>query len=782
MSAEPFRGDETIRTRIARLAGDLEPLQTEPARHPLSFLRRPIWLVHLTALLFVLLAFWTSRGSPGGISITAEVLRILGLYAVGIYLATLEQRAEAGRRRTQGALRVAQTLIRELQASARKFEEAKLHAEESNEAKNEYLATVSHEIRTPLNGIIGMAQLALASELTQEQRACIESAHTSAQSLLRVINDILDFSKIEARKVDLQAVHFDLHDRVNEVVRSFGASAHRKGIELAFHIQQDVPHHVVGDDGRIRQVLVNLIGNAVKFTEGGEVIVRIASLARTRQDVMLQISVRDTGPGVPEGREKQIFEAYAQGDEAISRRYGGTGLGLSISARLVELMGGRIWVENNEDAGSTFHFTARLWLQRVATVEPRPVLPLSRSPQRVLIVDDHRAAREIVGSMVRIWSLEPHGASSGEEALRMLADANEQDQSFAFVLIDAELPGMSGFDLAEAIRRSPNMPGSVVMMLPSPGDFEGASRCRAMGITSYVTKPISSLELSDAITRALHTPLPVIEGASEPASAPAMKGARRLDILVADDDPINRALASGLLRRWGHRAILASNGAEALARFGERAFDLVVLDVRMPDIDGVEAARQIRDQETAGSGRRVPILAVSAHAGAADRERCLAAGMDGYITKPLNARELFELIEGVGGGASDVQEPESDEDDLLVTPADLLSRADGNRDLALKISTLFIDDAPRMLAEMKEAISAKDAAALAGVAHRLKGAASNFAVAGAIAAAAKLEMLARNGNMDDVQPVFATLEQDIDDLIFSLRVSVSRLSEKSTPL
>ncbi|HUF17846.1 MAG TPA: response regulator, partial [Thermoanaerobaculia bacterium] len=761
-------------------SGDLEPLQSEPSpQNGLAFLRRPIWTIHLAALFFVLLTGWMVVVEGRDVSVTAEVAKLLVLYAVGIYVSTLEDRAVRKGNRTLGALRVAQTIIRDLQATSGKFEEAKLHAEESNEAKNEYLATVSHEIRTPLNGIIGMAQLALASDLNPEQRACIESAHTSAQSLLRVINDILDFSKIEARKVDLQAVHFDLHDRVNEVVRSFGVAAHRKQIELAYHIQSDVPRHVVGDDGRLRQVLVNLIGNALKFTDRGEVIVRVEAEARSRQDVVLHVSVRDTGPGVPEGKEKQIFEAYAQGDESIGRRFGGTGLGLSISAKLAELMGGALRVENNEGPGSTFHFTARLWLQRVATVESRPILPQSRSRQRVLVVDDHPVAREIVGAMVSAWDLDAQGASSGEEALQLLSEAHEQDRAFAFVLVDADLPGMGGFDLAEEIRRSPNMPGSVVMMLSSPGDFEGAARCRAMGLSSYVTKPVSSAELSDGITRALHTPLQLVAAVPAATQATELKGRRSLDVLVADDDPVNRALASGLLRRWGHRATLANNGNEALARFRERRFDLVIMDVRMPDMDGLEATERIRAAEGL-EGVRTPILALSAHAGAADRERCLTGGMDGYITKPLNARELFSLIEEFGDEAERrPNSSENDEDELLVSAAEILTRVDGNRDLAVKICSLFMAEAPKMIGELERAIAAKDDAEIAAVAHRLKGAVSNFPVTGAVGLAARLEMMARRKELTAIPGVFGALRQDIDDLVFSVEVAKAKLREGS---
>jgi signal transduction histidine kinase/CheY-like chemotaxis protein len=663
--------------------------------------------------------------------------------------------------------------IAALQERIEQLERARARAEESNEAKNEYLANVSHEIRTPLGGIIGMTQIALDSELTPEQRACIESAQSSASSLLRVINDILDFSKIEARKLDLQPVHFDLHDRISEVVKSFGVPAHKKGLDLALHILPGVPHNVVGDDGRLRQVMVNLLGNAVKFTDQGEVIVRVEVRARTRQDVLLHVTVRDTGPGVPREKHEAIFERYEQADDTITRKFGGTGLGLSISSRLVELMGGRVWVDSNPDApGSTFHFTARLWLQRLATVEPRPILPVSVARQRALVVDDHPATRVILGSILTHWGLEPVAADSSEQALRLMHE--EDEQGFAVVLIDAALQSGDGFALAETIRRNPRLPGSIVMMLPSPGDFEGAARCRQMGMSSYVTKPVPAGELSDAITRALHAPLPVMHDVAAPAQP--LRGSHRLRLLVVEDDPVNRELTAAYLKRWGHRVHVVRNGSEALAALRGSRFDAVLTDVQMPGLSGLELAARVREREE-GSGTRLPIVAISARAGQKDRERCLEAGMDDYVAKPIDPGELFSAIERVTPMAPGLERYSGEllEHDLSITADDLLARVDGNNDLARRITAVFLDDTPRSLDTLRQAVLERDSASIASIAHRLKGAVSNFPAEEAMALAARVEIAGRRESLEDIDLAFDRLEEEMHEVMEALRAALAKL-------
>ena len=493
--------------------------------------RRALRFGVLSTAVYACVVMWAAFVAHGEVFWPAEAAKIIFIAGSNVYLSFTARNAEDRRRRTRSAVRLAQNLVGELRHKSEELQRARYRAEESNLAKNEYLANVSHEIRTPLNGIIGMTQLALASEMNPEQRACIETAHSSAESLLRVINDILDFSKIEARKIELQAIHFDLHDRIGEVVKSFGVAAHKKNLELGFHVLPGVPRNVVGDDGRLRQVLVNLLGNAIKFTESGEVFVTVTPRARTKHDVLLEVSVRDTGAGVPAEKQETIFKAWEQADESIARRYGGTGLGLSISSRLVELMGGKILVEGNEGGGSTFRFTARLWLQRVASVDPRPILPLSQQKQRVLVVDDNRTSAHAVTEVLETWDLDPVAVHSTEAALQLMMDPEHAEQPFAIVLIDSNMPGTDGFDLAETILHQPELPGSLVMMLPSPGDFEGAARCRQLGLSSYITKPFTSTELADAITRALHAPVPVMRESSVFGGDQPLPEAGRLDVL-----------------------------------------------------------------------------------------------------------------------------------------------------------------------------------------------------------------------------------------------------------
>jgi signal transduction histidine kinase/DNA-binding response OmpR family regulator len=698
---------------------------------------------------------------------------LIATAAVIVWAVMQAASARRWRKQAERARREAASLS-ELRNRIGELERARLRAEESNEAKNEYLATVSHEIRTPLSGIIGMTQIALDSELTPEQRGCMESVQSSAQSLLRVINDILDFSKIEARKLDLQAVHFDLHDRLNEVAKAFGVAAHRKGLELALHIMPGVPRNVVGDDGRLRQVMTNLIGNAVKFTESGQIVVRVTLEGRSKQDVLIHTSITDSGPGIPEGRQEAIFEAYQQADESIPLRFGGTGLGLSIASRLVELMGGRIWAENNRDgAGSTFHFTMRLWLQRLATSERRPILPASGARPAVLIVDDHSATREILRSMLANWELEVRTASSGPEALRQMQSSATDGRGFAFVLVDAQIDG-DGFHLAEAIRSDPALPGSVVMLLPSPGDFEGATRCRQMELSAYVTKPVSESELAEAITRALHSPVPVRRNAPPAAS---LRSEHPTRLLVVDDDRVNREFAVAYLRRWGHTATTADNGGAALAAVDAGEVDALLTDVQMPGMSGIELAKHLRAREGNG-GQRIPIIGTSARAGREDREISLGAGMDDYLTKPLDPAELFAAVERI---AVQVGSPQAR---LAAQEADsaadeILRRVDGNHDLARRITAVFLNDTPSLLDELRDAVESGNWNEAAALAHRLKGSAANFPLEEVVACAARLEIASRRADASSAVATFERLEDEVEDGLLALQLVLSRLQRES---
>jgi two-component system, sensor histidine kinase and response regulator len=654
-----------------------------------------------------------------------------------------------------------------LRVYARDLEIASKRVEEATRAKSEFLANISHEIRTPMNAIIGMTELALATRITREQREYLTAVQGSADALLTLVNDLLDFSKMEARKLRLEGLGFKLRDALEDTMRMLAPRVHQKSVELACHIHPDVPNALVGDPLRLRQVVVNLVGNAIKFTEQGEVVLRVQATPPTDRKVQLHFEVTDTGIGIPPEKQAVIFEAFSQADSSTTRRYGGTGLGLAISAQLVELMGGTISVESQPARGSTFHFTAWFEMQQAEAEEP-PLGWRTLSDLPVLVVDDNSTNRRILVEVLTNWHMRPVAVADGASALAILEESLRTTR-FAIVLLDGHMPDLDGFAVAERISRDRHYAGMKLVLLTSAGQTEDAARCRKLGISAYLTKPIKQSELFDVIVNAIGPPRTEKPRIPKLRKKPVPEH-RGLHVLVAEDNQVNRLLATRVFEKLGHRVTVVSNGREALSAVKAGTFDLIAMDVQMPEMDGLDATRAIRVWER-GTATHIPIIAMTAHAMKGDAERCLAAGMDAYTTKPIRLPELERAIRKATSPPISEKVPLSKEDqvDGRIDHAALLAGVDGDRDLLRQMVRVFLTDYPQRAAEIKEAARRGDAVAAERAAHTLKGALGNFARNSAIAAAQELETMAKRGDLDAAGDACATLDSELALLAEELR-------------